>query len=272
MKTIQYRGVEYTCPFSTVIPRHGKRDAAHMRESIKEKGVREPVKVYFDETLNCANCVLDGEGRLTHAAELDLDVTFDNCGEMTTVQATELSHILNVPRRHLTEQELQKLRAARVRRVSAARAEGKSTRTIAKEVGVSQSQVISDLREASGEQGCSPAPPRVVGTDGKRYSPTSSAIRCKTCQRKGPIRNCQACEQLHRGAPKTRQPSQKQDSGAVKFDDRMIADAIGKLVRMFDDRAQRLGQQQSQAYADLRQRMEHLIASWDRWHLDREKP
>ena len=51
----------------------------------------------------------------------------------------------------------------------AMRAKGMSQRAIGEATGVSQTQVVADLRDA-GEQGCSPGtPPVIQGRDGKLY-------------------------------------------------------------------------------------------------------
>lgn len=60
-------------------------------------------------------------------------------------------------------------------------------------------------------------------------------------------------------------------NGAVVFDDTKVKDAIGKLARLFNERAQKLGQQKSKEWEDIRKNMDLLIASWDRWQLKKEK-
>lgn len=77
-------------------------------------------------------------------------------------------------RRNLTPKELQARHKARIKRVAKARRQGKSTRTIAKEEGVSQPQVVKDIREA-GDNGLSPERGKVTGKDGKKYEASKPA-------------------------------------------------------------------------------------------------
>ncbi len=57
-------------------------------------------------------------------------------------------------------------------------------------------------------------------------------------------------------------------SGTVKFDDRKVHDMLGKLARLMNDRANVLGLQQSKGWSDVREKMEYLMASFDRWTLE----
>ena len=71
-----------------------------MRSSIRDNGVLNTVRLYYDTTLNLPNCVLDGEGRLGLAAELDLDrVPLHDQGRLTTEEAYYLALTLNDARR-----------------------------------------------------------------------------------------------------------------------------------------------------------------------------
>ena len=65
-------------------------------------------------------------------------------------------------------------RAERIKRVAEKRREGKSTRAIAEEEGISQPQVMHDLKEA-GDTPVSPEPETITGKDGKTYSATQPA-------------------------------------------------------------------------------------------------
>lgn len=138
-----------------------------LKNSIRKSGVTAPV--ITDEE----GGVIDGANRLQIAAELELPaVPVHTLVGLSYQQKAELALSLNDARRHLKPAEfraLQEDRKERIARVVAARTEGMSTREIAEQVGVSQPQVIADLR-AAGDKGLSPAiPERVKGRDGKTY-------------------------------------------------------------------------------------------------------
>src|SRR5262249_14302779 len=71
--------------------------------------------------------------------------------EVTDAEVKEFIDSQNEHRRHLTVEQLKARRVGRVQRVGQARAEGQSTRAIAAQEGVSQSQVVRDLAENQSE-------------------------------------------------------------------------------------------------------------------------
>jgi transposase len=93
---------------------------------------------------------------------------------MSEAKAKRRALNLNVPRRHLTPEEQAEAAGERRDEVATGTAAGKSTRTMAKELGVSQSQIVNDQAAGgrSGEQGCSPD--KVTGADGKQYPPPAA--------------------------------------------------------------------------------------------------
>ena len=143
-----------------------------MVESVRTLGVQVPVKLYRDTTLGLEDAVLDGEGRVEAAVAAGVDFPVEHSGPMTIAVAYELAKVFNDHRRQDIPEAIQRRRAERVERVAAARAEGKSLRTIAGEEGVRESTVRNDLRDA-GAQGCAPAVEKVVGRDGKSYPATT---------------------------------------------------------------------------------------------------
>jgi hypothetical protein len=135
-----------------------------LRESIRLNGVITPVVV--DES----GGVIDGINRLRLAAELGLaTVPVEVRPGLAHETKIKLAYSLNEDRRQLDAAALKKLRGQRVARVAEARRRGMSTRTIAEQEGVSQTQVVADIRKAT-EQGCSIAPKggEVTGKDGKK--------------------------------------------------------------------------------------------------------
>ena len=92
--TITYRGVVFTCALSSRFRRHTADELEAIRSTAKVHGIRTPLRIYRDTTLELDNCVLDGEGRLTIAAELGLEkVVMLNEPSMTTEAAYELAKV-----------------------------------------------------------------------------------------------------------------------------------------------------------------------------------
>ena len=92
MRTITQKGVTYNCPLSEKFRRHFPEELDAMRSSIRDNGVLNTIRLYYDTTLNLPNCVLDGEGRLSLAAEVDLDrVPLHDQGRLTTEEAYYLA-------------------------------------------------------------------------------------------------------------------------------------------------------------------------------------
>jgi ParB-like chromosome segregation protein Spo0J len=134
----------------------------------RHRGVKVPILVDEDHG------VIDGLTRLEIAEELGLaEIPFDYCSPDLDLQAkAALALELNDARRHLDPAERKDVaenRQARIERAVSLRREGMSTREIASRTGVSQSQVVADLRAAT-EQGRSVEPPAgvVLGLDGRR--------------------------------------------------------------------------------------------------------
>lgn len=167
MKTITIDGATFTCTLSERFRRHTADEIDVMRESIREHGVREPVKIYHDTDLNLDGCVLDGEGRLGLSAELGLEPRSKHLGKLSTEAAYELAKVYNDARRQDDPQEVRK---RRVKRVAELRAEGKSIPVIAETEGVSIGQVQRDLEKAKDSGfigGDKPEPAKVTGKGGK---------------------------------------------------------------------------------------------------------
>lgn len=178
-RVIAFHGLQLLCPFSSHFRRHTEKELAVMEDTIREYGIREPIRIYTDTTLNRENCIADGEGRLGLAVKLGLafeDVKFEDFGEMTTQEAYEgIALVHNDGRRQDSADEVERRRIereerhARIHRVMRAREEGKSIRVIAEEIGVSKSQVERDLADAESTVpgGTVATPERIVGKDGK---------------------------------------------------------------------------------------------------------
>lgn len=143
-----------THPAAARYPMMADEQLLELAEDISARGLQEPIWVDVDGYL------LDGRNRLEACRLAGIEPHFDIYhGE--DIEAFIVSK--NEHRRHLTEKQRIELRQQRVK---ALRAEGKSTTTIAEEVGVSPVQVLSDLQPGSEEE---PQATRVTGKDGKDY-------------------------------------------------------------------------------------------------------
>jgi len=151
--------------------------------------------------------------------------------------------IVNDERRHETQEQVAKRIEERRQRVVAARLEGKSLRTIAEEVEVSQATVRNDLEVVSTAQGCAVYPPdgKVIGKDEKRRPATMpSKILCARCQRVGETKDCDGCREARQPAG-NRKPKPKPKAGKPKFDEKKFAQTFGPLTRLVDERANAMG-------------------------------
>jgi hypothetical protein len=154
--TITYRGTTYTVLFPDLLRPLTEAEREELRDDIKRNGVLVPVVV--DEH----DGIIDGINRLTIAADQDalaggwgkVRVRFEVRRNLTLKAKRDLALSLNVHRRHLSADELHELRQGRIQRVAEGHHQGKSTRQLAEEEGVSQTQVQQDgppTREEMGE-------------------------------------------------------------------------------------------------------------------------
>jgi DNA-binding CsgD family transcriptional regulator len=186
-------------------------------------------------------------------------------------------------RRHESQERQMQRAEHRRERVVAKRQEGKSTREIAKDEGVSQSTVQSDLRKST-EQGCSVEPPSgtVVGQDGKKRPAKRQPVKCERCTRLNlQVPDCPQCEEARQNKKKpTREPGDdsqaekeekqaKRSNGKAVFDDRKIEDAYGKLARLFNDRATAHGHQKHSGWTKVREHLNSLVTAWKAWQKER---
>ncbi len=179
---IAFHGLQLHCPFSSHFRRHTPTELSVMEATIREYGIREPIRIYTDTTLNKENCVGDGEGRLTLAVKLGLAfeaVRFEDFGEMTTQEAYEgIALVHNDGRRQDTEDAVEKRRreveekhnreheVIRLRDV-----EKKTFREIGEKLKISHTQAQNDYKDAHAVGKGLPTgqAETVTGRDGKEY-------------------------------------------------------------------------------------------------------
>lgn len=193
----------------------------HFVEDMDEIGFdpKRPIVLFEDK-------ILDGWQR--HRACLECDIVPAYIPLQIGADAAAFVRIANDNRRHETEYAREKRLMARRGLVASKRAEGVSTRAIAKELGVSKTTVVKDIEFSdvfapaevsapktesasppSGGQGCPPAT-KVTGTDGKVYE--------------------------------AKKPEQKKPrNGAPKFNEKAFNKIFGPLVRLVDQRGNAMG-------------------------------
>lgn len=140
------------------------KELALLTEDMRENGYDARFPIIWYEGL-----ILDGRNRWL--ASQAADVEADSLHLAPNADPVLFVRRANEHRRHLSLPWLKQHRAERIKRVAEARQQGKSTRTIAEEEGVSQTQVVADLETAT-EQGCSVDPKLSTGKDGKKRPAT----------------------------------------------------------------------------------------------------
>ena len=199
--------------------------------------------------------ILDGRNRFLAAGRAGVEPTSRSFSG-DEAKAREFVQSVNEHRRHLTVEWLKAKRQERIERVASSHKNGQSTRTIAEKEGVSQTQVLNDMKVAT-EQGCSVDPKNgVVESKDKRERPAKSTILCDRCKsRTGPTPDCPACKELRKKPKKPKKvktppeagdsweggetdlppppPTPRQpQSGKPVFDIKETEAIFGKLVRI----------------------------------------
>ena len=136
-------------------------DAA-LRASIVRHGVIVPV--VLDQHGN----ILDGNNRTRIGRELGVPVPTQTFSVANAADAAEVARSLNEDRRQMPRKERQKV-------VRSLRADGHSTRAIAAAVGVTNTQVVRDLKSPVTD--VTPEPTDVIGRDGKHYPASRKAAK-----------------------------------------------------------------------------------------------
>jgi hypothetical protein len=170
IKHLTINGREYAVPFALLLRGLTTLELFALDAAIAAEGeILLPVQTYISALYG--ESLLDGQHRARIGAARGIEVPIICRGRMNEDKARRRALALNVPRRHLSIAEQAEQRGERIVKVAAAKADQKSNRAIAAELGVSEAQIRSDVSKAaaSGAQGCAPGP--VMGTDGKEYPP-----------------------------------------------------------------------------------------------------
>lgn len=135
--------------------------------------------------------VLDGWQLLRGCIQLNIEPDFQTLPEHADPQAFVIT--MQDHRRHESAERIAKRIADRRARVTDARVNGESLRTIAEKEEVSQETVRNDLK-ASTVKGLTVDPPNhvITGKDGKKRE-LQKQILCSRCARVGAVKNCPQC-------------------------------------------------------------------------------
>ncbi len=176
-----------------------------MKDGLEEHGILNGRKITLLDGM-----VLDGWQMYTCCVELDLEPTFQKFPK--NKKPDDFVKTMNDIRRHEPEEVRKARRQKRIERVAAAKEEGQTTREIAEQAGVSESQVRRDLDESkdkdtSAPQGAekpSDLPSETHQNSPKNHPPKDSQILCVGCQRRSRKgqdlpRNCPDCKELRKG-------------------------------------------------------------------------
>ncbi len=160
-KSITIGDATFHLVYADLLPPLSEAKYTSLRASIHAMGIRDDIHVR--QRADGSYDVIDGQHRLTIAAELDLprDAVPLKEHDVDDDTAETLAYSLNLARRHLSAEDRQQV-------VAALRQKGKSLRQIAELVGVSHVTVQRDIDalEATGVTNVTPA--TVTGTDGKQ--------------------------------------------------------------------------------------------------------
>jgi ParB-like chromosome segregation protein Spo0J len=106
VKTIEFAGATYQCPFADLLPPLSPDERAELLENIKQNGIKYPILV--DEAGN----VIDGHHRLVIARELGLsprEVPIETHRGLGEFKKREMALTLNTHRRQLDRDQKRKL-------------------------------------------------------------------------------------------------------------------------------------------------------------------
>jgi hypothetical protein len=251
------------------------RERATMLDGVKEHGVIDGRKVTIHDGM-----VLDGWQIYQACVEAEVKPPFGKIPKgMTPERYVEIK---NEARRHETLAEMEKHAEQRRARVIAGRRDGKSTRQMAEEEGVSEKTIRNDLAKP-GADGSAPEPPdgKVKGRDGKEY-PTGDAdegpILCSRCKRIGKETppGCEKCAEARKKdaarANKKGKARGAQRNGQPLYDDLAYRGAKGAVAREIDKLAGLYGMARTKEHEALHDALKAFHQRFvDFWRLCREQ-
>jgi hypothetical protein len=168
-------------PLANAYPMMTGWEYEQLKRDLRENGQRVSILLYDGK-------ILDGRNRYQALTELGIEPKFRESGCENDDAARDAVQSLNDRRRHESMEVIRARAEDRREKVKTLRKQGKSTRQIADEVGVSHPTVIADLKQggnhlppATGEAQDDPdeqdaEPEEVTGRDGKKY-PATKAVK-----------------------------------------------------------------------------------------------
>lgn len=237
-------------PLALEYPPHSDDEVDRVAKQMKQFGfdVRFPIVLFQSK-------ILDGAGlRYPAAMKAGIQpeyVVFDGNEE----QAKRFVKIANEDRRHLTKDWLSVRQA-----VLKAASDGKPSRAIAEEIGISKTTVLNHIKAAQDD---SPGPaddysaPESNGTLGKPHEANGAAPK--------PTESVKGRDgKDHPRHRKPKKPRSKNGKAAVSVaGDRKIVKLMGQLARAIDDRAGATGK--TKLYKGCAKAMDDLSEAWEAW-------
>ncbi len=247
--SVKLGGIKFKLPFVDLIEMD-THDEEVLAESIKRLGkVRNPIVCWKEKSKRGEEeTVVDGAHRVIHAVAAGLDkVPIQYRSYASDEEAEADCEEENFARRQASDKMKKERHAKRIKKAAELRTEGHSTRDIAEQLEVSQSQVMRDLQAAT-EPGGSVEPPdgKVNSKDGKKRPAKKALTLCERCERLKPgvgLPDCPNCAALRAkkkpkaARKKPQPPAVVKDKTGEKVPDRLrdafadpsLSDLVGEL-------------------------------------------
>jgi hypothetical protein len=221
--------------------------------------------------------VVDGGHRVVIAEQAGLaEIPFEERFGLSEAEEESLAKALNAHRRQMTEAERREALREAVAESLRANPE-KSNRQIAEEAKVDH-KTVGAARKKLESTGEIPQFQVTVGKDDKKRPSSNprhegSATRDAAAERVARQTNGQALKkpepQREPGDDTEAEANDKTKNGQVVFDDRLILDLLGKLVRAIDARATAHGK--TEGFWECEKHLEAFSGAWKRWQAEKER-
>lgn len=272
--------------YAAIFPLHDGQPLWDLAERIKKFGQREPI-VLLDGK------ILDGRRREMACFHAGVEPSYRNFGSRKSDGGDPLEFVydLNYHRRHMAEGDRAMSAAryakARVGNPNLSKNDVFSQSSQVETIGLTNAQAAEkfEVSEAAVDRA------KVVITNGTPTLQAAVAEEVVTLSDAAKVAKAppevqeKAIESVRNGTAKSaaaavREPGDDTESeeadrrearknvrsnGKPAFDDRGITDAIGKLARLFNERANALHMQRAPAWDNVREKMDLLIAAWESW-------
>ena len=274
-------------PLCAIYPYITGKDKQKLEDSIRYRGLDLPVKLWRD-------MIVDGKNRRDACEAVNKECRFENVSHIDEEDLPDYVAIWNERRRHMTKEEKKACQLTREKLAERARAEGKSIRQIADELGVSAKQIQKDLKKSEknkstpqGEKPKEDTAKEAPGVDrstpdkkttesngvtgdtrgveeNKRNSEKTSGMDGKKYPAKKEIL-CKRCKRVGAikgcsACEKLRNSRKRQENGQPAFDFKWAEKTIGEWVKRIDNWAKIYGKK-SEPYINACKALDLLLAS-----------